>query len=50
MLSWLVLFHLQIHPPTCLEMKPYINFALIEKLGYDGDGIPDWAYCTKEDY
>lgn len=48
MLSLLILLQLQFNEPTCLQMKPYVNFALLDKFKYEGQGIPNLVYCEGE--
>lgn len=49
MLSLFMSFHLFTHNFKCIEMKPLINLALLEKLKYEGEGIPDLVYCRVEE-
>lgn len=50
MLSFIILFQLQLHRPTCLQMKPFVNAYVLEKLKYDGEGIPSLVFCNALDY
>lgn len=29
----------------CPKVEPLVNLALLKKLKYDGEGIPDLVYC-----
>ena len=45
MLSLFMALQLFTYNFKCIEIKPLINLALLEKLKYDGEGIPDLVYC-----
>lgn len=42
-MSLLIILSLQF--PSCQEIKPMVNMALLKMLKYDGQGIPDLVYC-----
>lgn len=49
MLSLFMSFHLFTYNFKCTEIKPLVNQVLLEKLKYDGEGIPDLVYCKVEE-
>lgn len=50
MFSFLIYLQLATYNFECTKIEPIINTVLLEKLKYDGEGIPDLVYCkVKED-
>lgn len=46
MFSLLMFLHLATYKfIECSKIESLVNLALLEKLKYDGEGIPDLVYC-----
>ena len=50
MIAFVILFQLQLHKPSCLKFKPFVNSYVLEKLHYDEYDSPSLVFCNALDY